>query len=114
MYRKNRGGIPRLEGTILREGIAGQPGALGRLCDFDANRRRIRSCYARRTQHRELAEYFAVYLGDQVILAIGVAAPDLPELNRTYGHKFFLMEVDSRLPGVLAGVNRARGYRGLC
>jgi hypothetical protein len=38
----------------------------------------------------------------------------LPELNRTYGHKFFLMEVDSRLPGVLAGVNRARGYRGLC
>jgi hypothetical protein len=33
-----------------------------------------------------LREHFAVDLGDEIILAIGIAAPDLPELDRIHGH----------------------------
>jgi hypothetical protein len=33
-----------------------------------------------------LGEYFAVHFGDQVVLAISIVAPNLPELDGIYGH----------------------------
>ena len=40
-------------------------------------------------KHRILREHFAIYLGDEMILARCILAPDLSELNALYGHRFF-------------------------
>jgi len=40
-------------------------------------------------EHGKLAEDFVVNLGDQVILAISVTAPDLSELDGIDGHGSF-------------------------
>ena len=48
-------------------------------------------------QHRELRENFVVDLGDEIILAIRFTAPDLPELDRIYGHECF-PDFDGMIP----------------
>src|ERR1700733_4529881 len=78
-----------LERTVLGKGVAGQSRALKSFGNFDADCGRVRCGNPSRPQHRILREYFAIHLGDQIILAIGVAAPHLPELDRTYGHHRF-------------------------
>src|ERR1022692_468848 len=105
-----------LERAILGKGVAGERCTFGAFDHLDAYCRRVRGGDACRAQHRVLAEHFVVDLGDQIVLAIGVAAPDLPELDGTYGHDSFpeCSEVVSRLTGRMVGVNRPRGYRGLC
>jgi hypothetical protein len=57
--------------------------ALGHL---DAHGWGIRRGNPRRPKHGILRKYFAVHLGDQIVLAVGVAAPDLPELDGIYRH----------------------------
>src|SRR5260370_38135109 len=88
-YRKFWAQRSRLERAFLGKGIAGQGRAFRTFRDFDAHGRSIGRGDACRTKHGELAEDFVVNLGDQIILAIGVTAPDLPELNGTYGHSRF-------------------------
>src|SRR5580693_4076358 len=86
VYRKSGGEMPCLERSVLRESVAGQPRALRALGHFDAHGRCIWRSDTRRPQHGILTEHFVVNLGDQIVLAISVAAPDLPELDRTYCH----------------------------
>src|SRR3984885_4928409 len=81
-----------LERTVLGKGVAGQSRALKSFGNFDADCGRVRRGDPSRPQHGVLREYFAVHLGDQIILAIGIAAPHLPELNRIYGHHRFSEE----------------------
>src|SRR6266567_5936012 len=103
-----------LERAFLGERVAGQGCALGTLGNFHSNRRRVGRCDPSGPQHRELRKYFVVHLGDQVVLAVGFAAPHLPELNGIDRHGFFLTfpELLPRLPGVATTVNSRRGYRG--
>jgi len=85
-------GNSRLERTFLGKGIARQRRALRTFRHLDADGWSVRSGDPRRTQHGILREHFAVHLGDQIIQAIGVVAPDLPKLDGTYGHKNFFEE----------------------
>ncbi len=80
--------MPYLERAVLSKSVAGKRRALWGLGHFDAHRRCIRRGDSRRPEHRILTEHLVVDLGDQIVLSIGVAAPDLPELNGTYGHNF--------------------------
>ena len=57
---------------------------------FEAHRRSVGSRNPRWPQHGILRENFAVHFRDQIVLAIGVIAPYLPELNRIYRHIIFL------------------------
>src|SRR5271157_2172217 len=79
-----------LKRPFLGKGVAGQGCALRTLGDFHPHRGRVGSGDARRTEHGKLAEDFVVDLGDQVILTIGFAAPDLPELDGIYSHGIVL------------------------
>ncbi len=86
-------GNPRsewLEGAFLGKRVARQRGPLRALGYFYAHGRRIGSGNAGRPQHGVLREHFVIDLGYKIILAVGVIAPDLPELNGTYGHGVFL------------------------
>jgi len=74
------------EGAFLRKAEARQSHALARLGDFYFHHGRIGSGDFRGSQHRELAEHFAVHLGDQKILAAGILAPNLSELYDFHSH----------------------------
>src|SRR5690242_7811841 len=80
---------------FLSERVAREGRALGALCDFHAHSFRIRSRQSRRAKYGVLAENFAVQLGHQIILAVGIVAPDLPELNGFDCHWFFLKRSSS-------------------
>src|SRR5436309_1292107 len=71
----------KLERTILGESETGQCCTCGDLGNFDADRRRIGSIHLCWTKHRILGEHFAVDFGHEIILAIFVFAPNLPELD---------------------------------
>ena len=103
--------VAALERAFLGEGIAGQGCALGSFDDLDADRGRLGSGDARGTQHGVLREHFVVNLGHEIILTVGVAAPDLPELDRVHGHNRFPgCRSSSRVPGLTEVVNSLRGY----
>jgi len=99
--------VPRLEGAFLGKRVAGQGGALRTLGDFHADRGGIGSGDSCGAQHGVLRKYFVVNLGDQVILAVGLAAPHLPELYRVHCHGIIPDSCwsTSRLPGGVRGVN---------
>ena len=78
------------ERPFLREAEAGQRDSFGGFCDLHLHHRRVRRRDFGRSQHRVLREHFAVHLGDKVILAGCILAPDLSEFNRLYGHSFSL------------------------
>src|SRR5579862_8128979 len=102
-----------LERTFLSKRVARKRGALRALGDLDAHGGRVRGGDAGWPQHGVLGEDFVVNLGDEIILPVGFAAPDLPELDGIDGHVFFLnFGVDSRVSGVMGGVNSPEGYRG--
>src|ERR1019366_7293395 len=103
-----------LERAFLREGVSGQGRALRALRYFYADRGGIGGGDSSGAQHGELRKDFVVDLGDQVILTIGFAAPDLAELNGIDCHRTFPDSrwVASRLPGCAGRVNSQRGYRG--
>lgn len=89
-----------LERSFLSKGIPGKRGALRALGDLYAHRRRFGSGDAGRSEHGVLGEDFVVDLGDEVILPVGFAPPDLPELDGIHGHDFFLdVGSASRVPG---------------
>jgi hypothetical protein len=81
--------VRRLERPVLGESVTRERRALRSLGYLDAHGWCIGSGNARRSQHGILRKYFVVDLGNQVILAIGVAAPDLPELDGTNRHDSF-------------------------
>src|ERR1019366_7099518 len=78
-----------LERAFLREGVSGQGRALRALRYFYADRGGIGGGDSSGAQHGELRKDFVVDLGDQVILTIGFAAPDLAELNGIDCHRTF-------------------------
>src|SRR5438477_1028624 len=78
------------ERCFLSEGVTWQRRTLGVLCDFDADSFCVRSRQSRWPQHSILAENFTVQLGYQIIVAVSVVAPNLPELNGFDCHWFFL------------------------
>ena len=71
-----------LERTLLRKGISRQRGAVGVLRYLYPQGLSIRRCHPCGTQHRVLGKHFVINLGDQIVLAVLVAAPNLAELNR--------------------------------
>src|SRR5882672_11210274 len=81
---------PGSKRPLLSKAEARQGHALPRLGYFHLYHGSIGRGHFRRTQHRELAEHFAVNLGDEVILAAGILPPDLPEFDALHGHEFFL------------------------
>jgi hypothetical protein len=70
----------------LREGEAGERGAGGGPGDFHLDGGRVGCSHFRRTEGGVLAEDFVVDLGDEVVLAGCILAPDLSELNGFHGH----------------------------
>jgi hypothetical protein len=76
------------ECPFLSKAEAGQGYAIGRFCDLHLHYGSVGSGDLSGPQHRVLREYFAVYLGDKVILAGCVLAPDLPEFDALHGHWF--------------------------
>jgi endonuclease III len=81
--------MPRLERAFLSERVSGEGCALRSLRDFHSYSGCIGCGDSGRPQHGKLSEQFAVYLGDEIILAVGIVAPDLPELDGAYGHGCF-------------------------
>src|SRR6202023_2730591 len=87
VYRKSAGGSGLgLERAFLGKRVPRQPRPLSALSHFDPHGRRIGRGDARWPQHGILTEHFAVDLGDEVILAVAVAAPHLPELDGVNRH----------------------------
>jgi len=82
--------MQRLERAFLGEGVTRQGSAQRPLADLYADRGRIGRANSSRSQHGVLRENFVVDFGDQVVLAIGIAAPDLSELNGIDRHRIFL------------------------
>ena len=80
---------PASECPFLGEAEAGQGYALRGFCYLHFHHRRVGRGDLGGTEHGVLRENFAVNLGDKMILAGCVLAPDLSELNVLYGHKFF-------------------------
>ena len=78
------------ERPFLREAEAGQGYAIRRFRDLHLHDGRVGRGDLGGPQHRVLRENFAVYLGDKVILASYILAPDLSEFDALHGHKFFL------------------------
>jgi hypothetical protein len=70
-----------LKRAFLRKGVSRQRRALRTFGDFYTDCGRFGSGDACWTQHGVLAKDFGVDLGDQVVLAIGVTAPNLSELD---------------------------------
>jgi hypothetical protein len=81
---------PELERSILGERVSRQAPALRALRHFDSHCGSVGGGNSRRPQHGELRKHFVVHLGDQIILAIGVAAPYLPELYEVCWQTLFL------------------------
>jgi len=77
------------ERAFLGEGIPRQGCTLRAFGDFYANRGSVGSGDPRWTQHGILREHFVVHLGDEIILAVSVAAPDLSELYGINRHEHF-------------------------
>ena len=77
------------ERPFLREAEAGQGYAFRRSGDLHFHNRRAGRGDLGGPQYRVLREHFAVYLGDKVILAGCVLAPDLSEFDALHGHNFF-------------------------
>ena len=75
---------------FLREAEAGQRDATIRFGDLHFHDGRIGRGDFGGPQYRVLREHFAVNLGDKVILAGGILAPDLSEFDVLHCHKFFL------------------------
>ena len=78
------------ERPFLREAEAGQGYAIGGFCYLHFHHRRVGRGDLGGTEHGVLREHFAVNLGDKMILAGCILAPDLSELNILYGHNDFL------------------------
>src|SRR5215831_11627362 len=85
-------GRRRSERAFLGEGISRQGCTLRAFGDFYPNRGGVGSGDPRRTQHGILREHFVVHLGDEIILAVSIAAPHLPELYGIDRHENFLDE----------------------
>ncbi len=83
---------------ILREDVAWQRHAFAGFLDFNADRAGAGGSAIGLAKHGKLGENLAVNLGDKVVLRVGFAAPDLPELNCLNSH------VDRLMFG-LVGVN---------
>jgi hypothetical protein len=85
------GGVHQQESErpFLGEAEAGQGYAIRRFDDLYLHDRRVGRGDLGGPQYRVLRENFAVYLGDEVILAGCVLAPDLSEFDALHGHKFF-------------------------
>ena len=80
----------RLERSVLGKRISRQSPALRALGDFDADCGSVGRGDASWTQHGKLRKDFVVDLGNQIILPIRVAAPNLPELDEMRRHNIFL------------------------
>ena len=81
---------PGSECPFLREAEARQRNAIRRFGDLHLHDGRVGRGDLGGPQYRVLREYFAVHLGDKVILAGCVLAPDLSEFDALHCHKFFL------------------------
>jgi hypothetical protein len=79
-------GWQKSECPFLGEAEAGQGYAVARFGDLHLHHGRIGRVDLGGPQHRVLREYFAVYLGDQVILAGGIVAPHLSEFDTLHSH----------------------------
>ena len=77
------------EGPFLREAEAGQGYAIRRFGDLHFHDGRVGRGDFGGPQYRVLRENFAVYLGDKVILAGYILAPDLSEFDALHSHKFY-------------------------
>ena len=77
------------ERPFLGETEARQGKSIRRLGDLHLHSGRVRRGDLGRPQYRVLRENFAIYLGDEVILAGCILAPDLSEFDALHGHKFF-------------------------
>ena len=76
---------------ILGKDVARQSDALVRLVNFYANGAGTGGGAISLAKHSKLGENLAVNLGDKVVLRVGFAAPDLPELNCLNSHADRLM-----------------------
>lgn len=76
---------------ILREDVARQTDTLVRLLNFNANGASAGGSTICLAKHGKLGENLAVNLGNKVVLRVGFAAPDLPELNCLNSHADRLM-----------------------
>src|SRR5450432_721635 len=114
VYRKLVTQAAWLERAFLGKRVAGKGCALRCLDDFHADGWGIGSGDSGGSQHGVLGEDFCIDFCDQIVLAIGVAAPYLSELNGADCHGIFLTlaGVSSRLTGGAGRVNCPRGYRG--
>jgi hypothetical protein len=82
--------VPRLERAFLGERVTGQGGTLGTLGDLYPDGGGVGSGNSSGAEHGVLRKNFVVNLGNEVILAVGIAAPHLPELDGTDCHRFVL------------------------
>src|SRR5580704_8214790 len=100
-----------LERAFLSEGETGERGPFSGLRDFDFHGGRVGCGHLGGAQHRELGEDLAVYLGDEIVLAARVLAPDLAELNGFDCHDVFLgFEDGFRLPSEGVPVNGTKRH----
>src|SRR5579872_2362422 len=102
----------KLKRAVLCKCEAGQCRTCGSFGNFHPDRWRIGSIHLCRAKHRILSKHFVVELGNQIILAIFVFAPDLPKLDGLNCHAEFLQNprievtvVSSRVTAALVGVN---------
>src|SRR6266478_4781695 len=89
---RDMGGISAGSGSkrpFLSKAEARQGYALPRLGYFYLYHGSIGRGHFRRTQHRELAEHFAINFCDEVILAARILPPNLPEFDALHSHEFF-------------------------
>src|SRR5215472_15090697 len=70
----------RSERAFLGKRVSREGCALRAFGDFHPHRRSFGRTDARRTQHGVLRKNLVIDLGDQIILPVGIAAPDLSEL----------------------------------
>src|SRR5579872_5351088 len=104
--------LQKLKRAVLGKCEAGQCRTCGSFGNFHPDRWRIGSIHLCRAKHRILSKHFVVELGNQIILAIFVFAPDLPKLDGLNCHAEFLQNprievtvVSSRVTAALVGVN---------
>src|ERR1700733_13532846 len=77
---------PDLKGAFLSKTEARQRHSIGRLGDFDFHAGNIWRIHPSLAQHGILCKHFGVHLGDEVVLAAFILAPDLPEFDVLDGH----------------------------
>ena len=75
-----------LKGPFLSKTEARERDAIVRFDDLDFHARNIRRIHSGQAQDRILCKHFGVHLGDEVVLAALVLAPDLPEFDVLDGH----------------------------